>query len=279
MKIALASDLHLEFGDIILKNEENADVLVLSGDILIARDLKDHPELPPGSLTLNISNLSRRQEIAQRFRDFLKRCSFQFPHVIYVAGNHEFYHGRFFDTIKILEDECSKFPNVYYLEDKHKDIDDVRFIGCTLWTDMNKRDALTTHTAQQRMNDYHCVKYDFQQFTKLRPIHTIWKHEGSLEYIANNSHGHEKVVVVGHMAPSTVSIHPMYVHDTYMNGAYASDLSEFILDRPQIKLWTHGHTHHNFDYVIGETRIVCNPRGYHGHEQQAVDFKLQYLDI
>ena len=47
-----------------------------------------------------------------------------------------------------------------------------------------------------------------------------------------------------------------------MNGGYHSDLSEFILDHPQIKLWTHGHTHHPFDYVIGETRIVCNPRGY-----------------
>jgi hypothetical protein len=39
-------------------------------------------------------------------------------------------------------------------------------------------------------------------------------------------------------------------------------LSEFILDHPQIRLWTHGHTHHAFDYQIGDTRIVCNPRGY-----------------
>jgi len=33
MKIAICSDLHLEFGDIILKNEESADVLILGGDI------------------------------------------------------------------------------------------------------------------------------------------------------------------------------------------------------------------------------------------------------
>jgi len=48
-----------------------------------------------------------------------------------------------------------------------------------------------------------------------------------------------------------------------MNGAYHSDLSNIMLDNPQIKLWTHGHTHNCFDYVIGETRVVCNPRGYH----------------
>ena len=72
----------------------------------------------------------------------------------------------------------------------------------------------------------------------------------------------EKFVVVGHHSPSFQSVHEGYKTEYLMNGAYHSDLSEFILDRPQIKLWTHGHTHHPFDYMIGETRIVCNPRGY-----------------
>ena len=79
-----------------------------------------------------------------------------------------------------------------------------------------------------------------------------------------------KFVVVGHHTPSFQSCHPMYGNDTLMNGGYHSDLSEFILDHPQVKLWTHGHTHHPFDYVIGETRIVCNPRGYEndGYSEQ-----------
>jgi hypothetical protein len=57
-----------------------------------------------------------------------------------------------------------------------------------------------------------------------------------------------------------------------MNGAYSSDLNDFILDHPQIKLWTHGHTHEPFDYMIGSTRIVCNPRGYSGYEARADEF-------
>jgi hypothetical protein len=64
-----------------------------------------------------------------------------------------------------------------------------------------------------------------------------------------------------------------------MNGAFASDLSEFIMDRPQIKLWTHGHMHDPSDYLVDETRVVCNPRGYHGYEQRAKEFKLKYLEI
>ena len=27
-------------------------------------------------------------------------------------------------------------------------------------------------------------------------------------------------------------------------------------------LWIHGHTHESFDYEIGKTRVICNPRGY-----------------
>ena len=64
-----------------------------------------------------------------------------------------------------------------------------------------------------------------------------------------------------------------------VNGAYSSDLSEFILDRPQIKLWTHGHTHDTFDYMIGTTRIVCNPRGYDGYEGRADEFELLTVEI
>jgi hypothetical protein len=76
----------------------------------------------------------------------------------------------------------------------------------------------------------------------------------------------EKFVVVGHHSPSKLSTHEQYKDQYLMNGAYSSDCSEFIMDRPQIKLWTHGHTHHPFDYIVGETRIVCNPRGYEGYE-------------
>ena len=86
-------------------------------------------------------------------------------------------------------------------------------------------------------------------------------------------------MVVGHHSPSSLSIAEWYKDDTLMNGAFHSDLSEFIMDRPQIKLWTHGHMHNVSDYMIGETRVVCNPRGYVGYEQRAKDFKLKYMEI
>ena len=89
----------------------------------------------------------------------------------------------------------------------------------------------------------------------------------------------QKYVVVGHHAPCKASTHPKYIDDTMMNGAYSSDLSDFILDRPCIKLWVHGHMHDTFDYMVGSTRVVCNPRGYYGHEEQADRFELKFMEL
>jgi predicted phosphodiesterase len=271
MKIKLVSDLHLEFADIFVKNDKDYDVLILSGDIMVAQDLYDHPEPANGTDQLAIANsqgMGRRQEAAQRFRDFLKRCSFQFPHVIYVAGNHEFYHGKWNKTLTILSEECQKFPNVYFLEQGYKKIDDVIFVGGTLWTNMNQADPLTLHGVRDMMNDFRIIRKELEGYTSLKPHDTVYRHRDTLRYIESIVDRKEvdKYVVVGHHSPSFQSVHESYRDDRLMNGAYHSDLSNFILDRPQIKLWTHGHTHYPFDYVIGETRVVCNPRGYEGYE-------------
>lgn len=269
MKIKVVSDLHLEFSDVNIPNHENCDVLILSGDIMVAQDLHDHPEMDYGMYSnVNLADLGRRQQTALRFRDFLKRVSFQFPHVIYIAGNHEFYHGRWIGSLTHLREECAKYPNIYFLERDTKVIDDVVFVGGTLWTDMNKGDPLTLHSVRDMMNDYRVIKRDDLDFTRLKPVDTAMRHKQTLDYIKQivDERKDKKCVVVGHHSPSFQSAHEWYKGDYLMNGAYHSNLEEFIMDRPQIKLWTHGHTHHCFDYVIGETRVVCNPRGYEGHE-------------
>lgn len=247
MRIQIASDLHLEFSDINIQNQNSADVLILSGDIMVAEKV-----------------LLPQSEYGVRFRDFLKRVSFQFPHVIYVAGNHEHYGGYFFKSLDNLRAACGVHDNVYFLERDTKVIDDVVFVGATLWTDMNKYDPITLHAVRDMMNDYRAIRNDYAGFRNLKPADTCERHKLTLGYFKEvlDNNKDKRCVVVGHHTPSFQSCHEQYRHDIVMNGAYHSDLSEFILDRPQIKLWTHGHTHHPFDYLIGETRVVCNPRGY-----------------
>lgn len=295
MKIAIASDTHLEFGDLIIKNEQDADVLILSGDICVAADIgKPDPH--------NFMEGAR----SNRITDFFKRCSFQFPHVIYILGNHEHYHGDFATTAdRIRGMLASNFlSNVYLLDNEVQVIDDVTFIGGTLWTDMNQRDPLTLYHMTSMMNDFRSVKNSrrtvsyktYEQINGVdnreRPVFrervatfspedAADEHDRFCGYIQQIVQGRfdQKFVVVGHHAPSRLSTHPRYAHDTIMNGGYSSSLDEFILDHPQIRLWTHGHTHEDFDYMIGSTRIVCNPRGYINYESRADTWQLKYVDI
>lgn len=259
MKIKLVSDLHLEFSDIDIQNDQEYDVLILGGDICIAQDIHEYSE--DG---IKESSISSRSD---RFRNFFMRCSSQFPHVIYIMGNHEFYNGKFHAGIDYMREECAKYPNVYMLENDTKIIDDIVFVGGTLWTDMNKRDPLTMRAIEGMMNDFRIIRNDKKDYSRLHALDVVIRHEKTLGYIEHivQEYKDKKCVVVGHHSPSFQSVSKMYKDQKLMNGGFHSELSEFILDHPQIKLWTHGHTHQPFDYMIGETRIVCNPRGYESH--------------
>ena len=256
--------LHLEFGDINIENAEGADVLILSGDICVADDLdRNIPVYNPYS-TGSVDKLGSRQASAIRYLEFFGRVSRDFPHVVYVAGNHEFYGGKWVKSLEILRETVAQYSNIHFLECDVFKLDDVTFVGGTLWTDMNRADPLTLHAVNDMMNDFSLIRNDEQGYTKLRPAHTVMRHRNTLEYIRLMMEGKfdEKFVVVGHHAPTFLSVHEHYRNEHLMNGAYASDLSDFILDHPQIKLWTHGHMHDPCDYMMGETRVVCNPRGY-----------------
>ena len=69
-----------------------------------------------------------------------------------------------------------------------------------------------------------------------------------------------KTVVITHFAPARGSIAVQFAGSP-LNACFVSDLEERIL-RWQPGLWLHGHVHDGFDYCVGNTRIVANPRGY-----------------
>lgn len=290
MKIAVCSDLHLEFGDIHLKNTENAEVLILSGDILIASELE--------YLDIEGTDHTTQEAKGRRYYEFLKKCCEEFPNVIMVMGNHEHYHGDFKYSYDYITNVTKGFDNFHLLDKESMLLNGYMFFGGSLWTDMNNEDPSTMRMMSHSMNDYQMclnshrpisyktIDADGKMVYRERPSDftpedSVEDHHKFLVKLSTclQENSVTPFVVVGHHAPSKSSTHPRYKNEKMMNGAYSSDLTDFILNHRQIKLWTHGHTHESFDYMIGTTRIVCNPRGYINYEDRADDFELKFLDV
>lgn len=244
MRIKVVSDLHLEFSLINIKNTQNYDVLILSGDIVLG-------------------------EYIDTFKQFFDQVSSEFPLVIYVMGNHEFYRGDWNNTIVTIREFISQYPNIRFLENESFVYNNVGFIGCTLWTNITS--DFERQEIDARMNDYHLVR---DEACLINPSYSIKRHKDSVHYIENTLEdftiqGIEKIVVVTHHAPSSQSI-PVGFKNNEVDSAYYTNLEYLMTAYSNIALWTHGHVHHAHDYKIDSTRVVCNPRGYHAeskHEQ------------
>jgi hypothetical protein len=308
MRVGVCSDLHLEFGELKIPNDSGVDVLILSGDILVETDLDifDQRQYDMGFM----------RGKSKQYHDFFKQVCGDFPHVIYIAGNHEHYHGDFAETIEGLRRKLAVYTNLHILDKETFELDDYVFYGSTLWTDMNRNDPLTLEYIRHSMNDFRIIDNSNRKLYRKVPVYekddkdnyvrddkgqliqcgmktkeevstfspqdAVDEHVQSLVALRiayDNMDEHKTMVVIGHHTPTHKSCHPRFAHEDLMNGGYHSNLSEFILDRPRIKLWTHGHTHDDFDYMVGDTRVVCNPRGYINYEPRANKFKLKVIDL
>lgn len=251
MRIKQMSDLHLEFSpDFRPTNNEKADILLLNGDICLASYFEKSEDSP-------------YYGDAMKFLDFFEFCSKEYENVLYIPGNHEYYRGYIDTADDILRRSLKFLPNVHFLNNNTWTKDWVTFIGATLWTNMNYNNPITEQYLMSGMNDFRLVKWKKLNYGgRFRPHDAAKFHTQTLDFFDKASAGLDNVVIMSHHAPSFRSIHPRYYNETQLNYGYYSDLDNFILDRPQIKLWTHGHVHSNFDYMIGSTRVVCNPRGY-----------------
>ncbi len=233
MKIKLISDLHIEFGvdykTADFSDVDDADVLVLAGDVSSG---------------------------AGHVADVLDFYSDRFLHVVYVPGNHEYYGTTVKDFDKALEDYCCSKPNVHLLNPNKVQIDDVLFVGASLWTNFGN-DWFAQHSAKDMISDFRAIK----NFSTDEAIDLYLYH---FNYIADAVEGSSasKTCVVTHFLPAQACIAPEYQNpNDLLNKYFANSLDNWIFEHgPDI--WMFGHTHTPVDVTIGNTQLVCNPRGY-----------------
>ena len=232
MKIQIVSDLHNEFGKFKF-NFSGIDLLILAGDI-----------------DIGLNGFYWVSEIVK-----------EIP-VIYVLGNHEYYKNSYPKLLYKLQD-ISLNSNIHILENKSIEINGVTFHGTTLWTNFELfgNPKTTGYECQQRMNDYKLIRLD-PSYSKLRSIDTHIMHYKSLMWLKESvtKSTTKKNVVITHHAPSIKSIAPKFKEDV-LSAAFASNLENYIIET-QPDVWIHGHVHEPYDYHIGKTRVICNPKGY-----------------
>lgn len=179
--------------------------------------------------------------------------------VIYVAGNHEYYSKEYKDTLDVLRKECAG-TNIHFLENDVFILDNVRFLGCTLWTDLFVAGQTYADEVGRRSNDFKRIKYgksafDIFKFTHLHRLSLLWLEK----QLAIPFPG--KTIVVTHHAPSPISWQG--APDNVTKLAYCCNLKEMI-ERYKMAAWFHGHIHATCYYRIGATLVLCNSRGYSG---------------
>lgn len=199
-----------------------------------------------------------------KIKKFFEYVSDNWSYVLYVPGNHEFYGGELQHSIDEMRSYLSMFRNIVLLDNDVVSIDNVRYIGSTLWSDINREDPLTKLACKDLINDYRYIrKMVYGKPATITPEDTISLFDKNVDFIkkmielTNDPFN----VVLTHHAPSFRSVSPRFVGSA-VNGAFVSNLDDFILDRPKIAAWAHGHTHSPVDYKIGVCRVVGNPLGY-----------------
>ena len=131
MRLRILSDLHFEFhadggaGFVRDLQVGEDEVAVLAGDIAVGRGMLRAAEL------------------------FCKK----FKTVIFVAGNHEYYHHQP-DEVKTTLQVCARtFANFHWLDNAPLELDGQRFVGGTLWFSEEAGD----HPARNYLNDFRAI--------------------------------------------------------------------------------------------------------------------------
>lgn len=263
MKLRIYSDIHLDCYDAKtmwypkpLPND-NRTTLVIAGDLWT------------GTKFIEYGEESWVSVVASRFK-----------YVVIVLGNHDYWPCSNKLTITDGVDKCNAMladrylHNVFILDATAVTLDEITFIGATLWTDMNKHNPLAMCSMDNYMAYDGKIAYKthngFQRFSSEKWVGT---HSFQKKRMADLlvKHADDKCVIVTHHLPLHQMGDPFYKGD-FANAYYMSDMSDFILDNLNINLWCCGHSHNPNDFMFEHARMYMNPVGYQseGFEVQGI---------
>jgi hypothetical protein len=256
--IQIMSDVHLEFnGSDILKIKKYfkpcAKNLIVAGDV-------GYPN-------------------TREYSEFFKYVSENWKNVLYVTGNHEYYDPNTgysvrapmnkLDIDKQIETIVDMYPNVYLLNNDKIVIDDIEYIGSTLWSQPLETRGFT---------DFSLIYHNDEPLTK--EIVKQWNVD-AVNFIRSSldEHNDKKKCVITHFMPLQNLDIPNTKYD--INQRIDSYFGNYLYDLiKEPDLWISGHTHQSFDFEPKNTntRWVCYPYGY-PREQPNIEHDAAVIEL
>ncbi len=224
------SDIHAEFrfdiSSFSIMNDDY-DIMVIAGDVGSSRENVE--------TLLYISNIIYPKKL------------------IYVTGNHDYYHSSIATVDKLLSELSATIENFIYLNNTSYDIDNYKFVGCTGW--QHHKDYNITNYSN--MNDWYLIANHSNNIREL-----AIKNRAS---IINELSKSDKInIVITHIPPIRHALDDtskeVYRKDDYIL-AYHNDYDD-IITKYAPKLWICGHCHDSIDIYHSDTMIVRNTVGY-----------------
>ncbi|MDO9519357.1 MAG: metallophosphoesterase [Pseudohongiella sp.] len=241
LKIAFGSDLHLPERPSVRRQPAlafpaKADVLVLAGDVS-----------GPDTTIEIATELALKHPCAQ---------------VILVAGNHEFYFHNIDQQLKSFRDSCAELDRVHFLENDTVQIEGVKFIGATLWSDFSVL-GLTKESMEisaRSIADFELISTRGKE--RFTPLDAAARFRESCKFIQGELSISEpqRTVVVTHFPPGLLTHNTMFPRDA-LTGYFQANV-QHLIDEFQPAVWIYGHNHFSQDVLSGQTRIVSNQLGY-----------------
>lgn len=277
MQLRITSDLHVDVnqdGNFGFRHQQQ-DILFIAGDIAgsYERELKFLQGLSK-DITCPIYVVAGNH----LGYDYYLNAYYDY----YIGDGFGSFHGRKANPLHRTKQWSIDYlkknmpENITYLDNDYVDIGEYIIFGGTMYSDykLYPNKELSQRIGEMYLNDFRCVYIYDKKIKAVRPVNTD-------DYISYHSlfkrrlnkcikETNKPIIVISHFAPSSQSISSKYTkgNQVSINASYASNMDKYIKSNPKIKYWIHGHMHDEFDYMIGDTRVICCPFGYHINGEQ-----------